>query len=525
MRVSNVMPLVATLVLAGCKDFLTEAPEDFFTPDNFPASEADLQIALGGIDNWYTGGTNQPYFIRGWPMITEVPSDQTIYTRPADVSRFQQDTYTLDPSNEWLWRVWRQIYGAIGQANFLIQRIPQMTGLAQDVKNHYLGAAKFHRALNYFNAARVWGSVPLTLEPVTDFGGVTQVSRAPLGDVYAAIIADLQDAATLLPLRWPGSATPDDGRPTQGAAYAMLADAYMNMSGALIRQDHWADAARAAKAVMDSGRYSLVPNFADLWLIKNKNGPEHIYSIQFQGVKRNLFTCQSRPGGTSIGAESCIDYWYSTPDFMNTFDPLDARKSVTFLTQVNVPLGCTTGAAGCVTYYYDRTASDGKTAPFGDKRPRFPSFMPYYGKFFDGNGPIQNSQNQRTDLNWPIYRYAEVLLMFAEAENEANGPANAYQAINAVRARAHLLPLAGLSQDQFRDSVHQERSWELAFESKRLFDLKRWYSKIDPSQPLFYEQLSKDSVAKIGVKDFMVFLPIPQREIDLDPALGQNPGY
>src|SRR6266699_123705 len=509
MRVSNVMPLVATLVLAGCKDFLTEAPEDFFTPDNFPASEADLQIALGGIDNWYTGGTNQPYFIRGWPMITEVPSDQTIYTRPADVSRFQQDTYTLDPSNEWLWRVWRQIYGAIGQANFLIQRIPQMTGLTQDVKNHYLGAAKFHRALNYFNAARVWGSVPLTLEPVTDFGGVTQVPRAPIADVYAAIVADLQDAATLLPLRWPGSATPDDGRPTQGAAYAMLADAYMNMSGALIRQDHWADAARAAKAVMDSGRYSLVPNFADLWLIKNKNGPEHIYSIQFQGVKRNLLTCQSRPGGTSIGTESCTNYWFSTAAFMNSFDSLDARKAVTFLTQVTV---------GTVTYYYNKTAPDGKTKAFGDYNSRSLGFEPYYGKFFDAGGPGGiNLNNSRTDLNWPIYRYADVLLMYAEAENEANGPALALDAVNQVRRRAGLPTLSGLSQDSLRTAIRRERSFELAFESKRVFDLKRW--------GFFYDTLSVDPVAKLGLKPFHVLMPIPQYAVDLDPALGQNPCY
>ncbi len=108
--------------------------------------------------------------------------------------------------------------------------------------------------------------------------------------------------------------------------------------------------------------------------------------------------------------------------------------------------------------------------------------------------------------------------MFAEAENEANGPtADAYSAINQVRARAKLPALAGLSQDQFRDAVHQERSWELAFESKRLFDLKRWGT--------FYSVLSQDPVAKIGIKDFMVFLPIPQREIDLNPVLGQNTGW
>ena len=147
-------------------------------------------------------------------------------------------------------------------------------------------------------------------------------------------------------------------------------------------------------------------------------------------------------------------------------------------------------------------------------------FDPYYGKFFDAGGPgMINQNNSRTDLNWPIYRYAEVLLMYAEAENEANGPTGAaYSAINLVRARAKLPDLpVGLSQDQFRVAVHQERSWELAFESKRVFDLKRWGQ--------FYDTLSVDPVAKLGLKPFHVLMPIPQYEMDLDPALVQNPGY
>ena len=491
---------VVALTLAGCRNWLVEEPQSFFTPDDFPTTEADLRIALGGIDDWYTGGQSQAYFHRGWPMITEVPSDQTVAQSASD-SRYAQDSYTLNASNEWLWRVWRQIYGAINQANVLIARIPQMTQVSQEVKNRYLGAFKFHRAFNHFNAVRVWGSVPLMMRPTTEFATATQITRAPIAEIYDSIALDLEDAATLLPLRWPDAATPDDGRPSRGAANAMLADVYLNMSGALVQENHWADAAAAAKAVIDSKTYSLVPNFADLWLIKNKNGPEHIYSIQFGGLKRNLFTSQSRPSG--IGVESGINYWYSTPDFMTTFSDSDARKKPTFLTQVTV---------GTTTYRYD-------TLPgfFGDKRPRFPKPMPYYGKFYDANGSIANN-NGRTDLNWPIYRYAEVLLMFAEAENEANGPtADAYSAINQVRARAKLPALAGLSQDQFRDAVHQERSWELAFESKRLFDLKRWGT--------FYSVLSQDPVAKIGIKDFMVFLPIPQREIDLNPVLGQNTGW
>jgi hypothetical protein len=509
------LPLVAalTIVLAlGCTDFLTEEPEDFFGPDNFPATEGDLKLALGGIDNWYSGGTNQPYFIRGWPMITEVPSDQTVYQRPTDASRYEQDTYTFGPTNEWLWRVWRQIYGAINQANILIERLPQVTA-PQAVKDRYLGAFMFHRAFNHFNAVRVWGSVPLMRAPL-DFAAVPLVTRAPIESVYAAIATDLEEAATLLPLRWPDALTPDDGRPTQGAALAMLADVYMNMSGALVNENHWADAARAAKAVIDSARYTLVPNFADLWLIRNKNGPEHIYSIQFEGTGRNLFTSQSRPAG--IGIESGINYWYTTPEFMNSFNATDARKGPTFLTRVNVPTGCTTGVPGCTTYRYDSLPGS-----FGDKRARGVDFQqpfPYYGKFYDADGSIANN-NGRTNLNWPIYRFADVLLMFAEAENEANGPtAPAYTAINRVRTRAALPNLtAGLTQAQFRDSVRQERSWELAFESKRLFDLKRWGT--------FYSVLSTDRVAKIGIQPYHVFLAIPQREIDLAPGLGQNPAY
>src|SRR5207244_9983704 len=159
------------------------------------------------------------------------------------------------------------------------------------------------------------------------------------------------------------------------------------------------------------------------------------------GLKRNLFTSQSRPSG--IGVESGINYWYSTPDFMATFSDSDARKKTTFLTQVTV---------GTTTYRYD-------TLPgfFGDKRPRSPNPTPYYGKFYDANGSIANN-NGRTDLTWPIYRYADVLLMFAEAENEANGPTpDAYGAIYPVRGRGRRAPLDGMSPARFRDTDDRGR--------------------------------------------------------------------
>ena len=495
--------LLAVPPLASCSGYLTEAPKDFFTPANFPSTEADLKIALGGIDNWYTGGANQAYYIRGWPMLTEVPSDQTVLINNTTDSKYEQDSYTYNSNNEWLFRVWQQVYGAIGQSNQLIAQIPQMTGVSQDVKDRYLGAAKFHRALNHFNAVRVWGDVPIMSAPVTDFAGVNDVVRAPQADVYAFIVADLVDAVRLLPVKWPDSATPDDGRPTRGAAGTMLADVYANMSGSVVNQNHWADAAAAAKAVIDSRAYSLVPDFSQLWLVKNKNGPEHIYSIQFEGLIRNLFTSQSRPSG--IGAESGSNYWCTTPEFMDTFANTDLRKKSTFLTSVTV---------GTTTFNY---ATVGTVKGFGDKSPRFPRPMPYYGKFYDNGGQSIAVNSGRSNLNWPVYRYAETLLLHAEAENEANGPANAYASINLVRARAGLPALSGLTQATFRDAVRQERSWELAFESKHLFDLKRW--------GLYTAVIGADPVSRIGWKATNIWAAIPQHEIDINAGMAQNQGY
>ena len=116
-----------------------------------------------------------------------------------------------------------------------------------------------------------------------------------------------------------------------------------------------------------------------------------------------------------------------------------------------------------------------------------------------------------------MYRYAETLLLHAEAENEANGPAAAYASINTVRARAGLPALAGLTQAQFRDAVRQERSWELAFESKHLFDLKRWGT--------YAQVIGADPVSKTGWKATNFWAAIPQHEIDINPGIVQNPGY
>ena len=213
----------------------------------------------------------------------------------------------------------------------------------------------------------------------------------------------------LLPVKWPDSATPDDGRPTRGAAGTMLADVYANMSGEPIKQNKWAEAAAAAKAVIDSKAYSLVPDVARALAGEEQERAGARLLDPVRGTDPESVHDASRVRAASA-PRSGINYWCTTPEFMDTFSDTDLRKKVTFLTQVTV---------GTTTFYYD---TRGTVKGFGDKSPRFPKPLPYYGKFYDNGGQSIALNSGRSNLNWPVYRYAETLLLHAEAENEANGP-------------------------------------------------------------------------------------------------------
>lgn len=494
MKSRYILPLLVAVALVGCENFLVEEPESFFSPANFPAGEADLNLSLGGIQT-YT--TSAQLYNRAWWFIAEAPSDHTL-TPYSSGSRYQHHTFTVVPENqyvEWAWRGW---YEVINASNVLIERIPQMQSMNEAKRAQYMGAAKFWRGFAYFNLARAWGDVPLHTKPITSLQEAQEATRAPLAEVYEVIVSDLQEAANTLPTSWPEG----PGKPTKGAAFAALADAYLNMSGEPLKQNKWADAARAAKAVMDLGVHRLRPDFADLWLIRNETDPEFIFSIQYHNTVGSQMTVQTRPG--SIPKEAGWNFWNTSEEFVDSFSDQDARKAATFKTEVVID---------GKTYHYKPGLG---ALHWGGSNKR--NHRPYWAKYWDTGRPVFTDRARRTDQNVPVYRYADVLLMFAEAENEANGPtAAAYNAINQVRARANLPPLAGLSQAQLREAIRQERSRELAFEMKRWFDLKRWGT--------WLEVMSKHPEAGPNVAAHHRWSPIPQQELDNSPGLTQNPGY
>jgi hypothetical protein len=244
--------------------------------------------------------------------------------------------------------------------------------------------------------------------------------------------------------------------------------------------------------LIESGTFELWEDYAYVFRVTNKNGREDIFSVQFRGGgigEGSLFSEFWAPQGsglTPLGGQGDL---LAEPAFYASFQPQDYRRQVTFLTSYTNP----------------RT---GQTVTYPS--PQLPA--PACWKYFDASSTGWNQNNN----NWPILRFADVLLMYAEAVNEAEGPApQAYLAINRVRRRASLADLpAGLDQPAFREAVYQERNWELAFEGQRWFDLQRTGRFTDVMR-----------AAGKPVEPRHQLYPIPATQLQLNPDLAQNNGY
>jgi hypothetical protein len=477
--------IVVFVVLSSCENFLEETPRDFISPENFPVSEGDAEMMLAGaMQTLY----QERMYDRSLYFLAEASSD---HTQPSALSgpRFDIGAFTHFSDNEFIWRTWEACYIIINNSNVMINRLPD-SEMSEQNKNRYISAAKFLRAFSYFHLVRLYGEVPLIAEPVQDFTSASAISRSPVSEIYQLIVQDLVEAEEFLPLEWAGMGV---GRPDLGACKSLLAEVYITMAGYPIKeQSMWANAANKAKEVIDLGKYALLDNFADLWLVENSNSVEDIFSIQgrTETTNRSMMAVQTRPGNLP-GGQAGWGMWHSTEEFLNTFDDEDERKSASFLTE-----------------FEDMTYQS------------FPRSQPYIKKYFDVGRENFLENNRRGPIYIPIFRYAEILLFYAEALNESNGGPNAeaYDAINQVRIRAGMVPLSeGLSQGAFREAVHQERSFELAFEAKRRYDVVRWER--------FMEVFSSFEPSRNDVGPHHVIFPVPEREFLLNPNLGQNPGY
>ena len=454
---------------------LKEDPAAFLTTEQFYKTPADAVSAVNSV--YYTlNGSGQTLYNSLFQIGLDIASDEALpgpRARNADVRAFAVLSHST--TNDRVSEIWRQLYSGIDKANVAIDKIPAID-MNETLRGRLVNEAKFIRALYYFNLVRLYGGVPLILhEPTALNGEAVQVVRNTVDEVYAQIIKDLKDAENL-PATYPSN---EAGRATGGAAKSLLARVY------LTKKDWTAAAAKAQEVISGPFGYDLFTNYADVFYKVNNNGKEHIFSAQFKSnASSHGNSLGSRGTPTGIPGIDGGDADIPTPQIYAQYRPTDIRKAATFFTSLVSP---TTGA----TF----------------------TFTPHYKKYYD---PSVNPNTGESGINFPIIRFADVLLEYAEAVNEASGPtADAFAAFNRVRVRAGIPALNGLSQSAFRDSIYQERRLEFVYEHQRWFDLVRTGTLI--------EKLT--AVGKTNVQPKHYLYPIPQREIDLNPKLVQNPGW
>jgi len=493
-RLSLLGALASLAFATACNSFLDPSPSDAITPENFYKTPSDAVAAVNAVYE----GTKWFHWLGFW-YISDIATDD-IFAAP----RFGSDGHRMSDyvfnATEWpLGSMWGGAYGIINRANAVLDRVPGIT-MDSALRDRLLNEARFLRALAYFNLVRCFGDVPLLEHEVKSLDGL-RVSRTPLTDVYAVIVSDLQQAAAGLPASYTGA---DLGRATSGAAQALLAKVY------LTRGD-WTNAAQTAGQVMSSGHYALLANWKDIFKIATKiANSESIFEINYDGVLdpgggsvHTLFSLPSGfPGGDAYGLMTVA------PSLESLFAVADKRgRNGTFIRSGYID------ALGDTVTWSDPPAALG------------PAFNKYLDETDFENMHTRAWVRQAND--WIVLRYADVLLMYAEAVNEGGtataGTAEA--ALNLVRTRAGIPTVSGLSQAAFRDSVRVDRRREFVFEGQLWFDLSRWgiLDSVMVAKTTELQTVAPGETTVHGAPSNL--LPIPQSERDINPNLTQNPGW
>jgi hypothetical protein len=521
--------IVIPAFLTGCQD-LTEDPRADLTPGTYYKTPQELEGTIAAMyrvlcpdDAWgYIAW--QASFFGADDLATHPASNKGDFR---DFDRLQGNAGNgAMGGNQWN-ASWKAIY----QANAVLSAIDNVEFTSEAQKNGAAGQAYFMRGMCYFYLVRTFGELPII---TTSVDISERPDRQPISDVYDQIVSDLTQAEALLPESWSGQ----PGKANRYAAKAVLADVYLTLTGWPMNQpNYYAQSAEKANEVIQSGRYTLVPDYGDVF--RTNNNSECIFALQYNtagGLARRSTGqfCVPQDETSLAGDEGWHDFCTEITFFRNA--PKCKRTDDTFLSELKIRKSNTTEFDIVPWDDFQRT---------GTQHPYFKKFR--YGVAAPGStsGDGMNEtetqiikMNPSTDKTLDLIRYAYVLLNYAEASAMAGGgPTSAsYEAINQVRRRAGLPDLTpGLGQIAFRDSVVYERAYECAGENGiRWFDIVRL--QLLPQiiqtrvvgrwqQDQYWEnELNPNYTSGEGLNSRYI-APIPQSEMERNPGWKQNPGY
>lgn len=484
------------MCLASCTKFLDERPTGALTPETSVTSPA---IARAFANSAYSSLTTLDQGSGGYggntASLMEFMAGKASGNAQTESFRFYNLTY--DAQSFYIDTWWQGLYRGVSNCNLALKKISEIP-LDKATQDNMLAEVHALRAFYYFYLVRMYGDVPKVTEIATDLNDI-RPSRSTVKEIYdQIIIPDLTTAeASSLPMQ------DNTGRLSMGAVKSLLADVYLTYAGFPVGggQQFYAESAKRSKEVLDKGGYTLFPEYTDMNNPSNKNKGEFIWQVQYAaGISNNDLTAKTLPQYFDIAVYSDeFGGLVPTPQFIQSYPAGDKRLQER-------------------QFYYTKYTKNGSTTDTVNLGGH------YIYKWFDVNAVTKTAQ---ADLNYTIYRLADVMLMYAEASNRAEGGPNpaAIDAVNKIRQRALLPPISAMAQDAFEKEVWTQRYLELAYEGKTWFDMLRTRKVRNDITGNFDEFVGHTTVWGKTFTERELLFPIPLREINNNPSLVQNNGF
>ncbi len=489
-----IVVFIFSFFVLGCESILDEEPQSIIDPERFYNTETDGIAAIAGI---YSHIMNGDAFGINLDIYFDVNHDLLTPTRALGAGQ-EFYAYKWDENTPRIRAIWQRMYQAVNDANLLIKSM-ETASINEAAKRDIIAEGIFLRAFIYYYLTAMYGDVPFITEPTVgdNLESNASASRTNATQIRQQLVQQLSDIENDLPESRPVYKQ----RATRWAAKALKIKLYLWL-------EDYEGAISTAIDIRDNSEHELLLNYADIFNASNEFNDEIIFTLdylfdEFPTNRHSRYTPRGQDDGLPAGkVPSFFDgfgFFSLYKSFANSFASNDVRRAMNVFDQLE------------------------------DGTPLRYAYLPKQWRVNDARG--------NSGLNFKMFRLADVLLNLAEAENELNGPTTqAYEAINAVRVRAELDPLLGLSKEELREAIKQERSWELVGEgTHRKMDLLRWNEleealkdrlvaeQNDPTAPANLVNVIQETVD--GFESHEVLLPIPNDEILLNNNLSQNQGY